>query len=194
VGTFLQQSGAARTALTIETVAFVVGEFAQAVRRRRDARTADLPGELLFRAVFFAGILLLPIGAAVLPTAIVPGGPWVFALGAVATGAGVLLRWWSFLTLGGYFTVIVKTSTDQPVIDRGPYRILRHPSYTGLLFAFAGAGLMLGNWPGAVGAVALILVGLVFRIGREERALVEALGEPYRTFAAGRARLIPFVW
>ncbi|WP_238384870.1 methyltransferase family protein [Segeticoccus rhizosphaerae] len=77
---------------------------------------------------------------------------------------GLLLRWWSFATLGRYFTTVVKTSADQVVVSRGPYRALRHPSYTGLLAAFLGCGLMLGNWvgcgasflPGATGPFRLV--------------------------------------
>jgi protein-S-isoprenylcysteine O-methyltransferase Ste14 len=89
---------------------------------------------------------------------------------------------------------VVKTSDDQPVVQRGPYKVLRHPSYTGLLLAFAGCGLMLGNWVSTVGAVALVLVALTYRLRIEERALTEALGDRYREFAASRARLIPYVW
>ena len=86
------------------------------------------------------------------------------------------------------------TSADQPVVATGPYRILRHPSYTGLLFAFVGCGLMVGNWVSAIGSVALVLTALVDRIRVEERALDAALGDRYRDFAARRARLVPYVW
>jgi protein-S-isoprenylcysteine O-methyltransferase Ste14 len=107
---------------------------------------------------------------------------------------GLMLRWWSFASLGKYFTVVVKTSENQPVVDRGPYRILRHPSYTGLLLVFAGAGLMVGNWLSVVGAVVLVLTALIHRLRIEERALTAALGSRYREFAASRARLIPYIW
>ena len=94
--------------------------------------------EAVFRAMFFSGILLLPAGRAVAPGAVIGGGVWPFALGVVIGWLGLLLRWWSFVSLGKYFTVVVKTSEDQPVVERGPYLVLRHPSYTGLLLAFAG--------------------------------------------------------
>jgi protein-S-isoprenylcysteine O-methyltransferase Ste14 len=107
---------------------------------------------------------------------------------------GLLLRWWSFVSLGKYFTLVVKTSEDQPVVDRGPYRILRHPSHTGLLLAVAGGGLMLGNWASSAGATGVGLAALLYRLRIEERSMEAALGDRYREFAASRARLIPYVW
>ena len=98
------------------------------------------------------------------------------------------------MSLGKYFTVVIRTGEDQPVVDRGPYRVLRHPSYTGLLLMFAGVGLMVGNWLSVAGAVVVVLVALIHRIRIEERALTAALGDRYRAFAASRARLIPYVW
>jgi protein-S-isoprenylcysteine O-methyltransferase Ste14 len=188
-----EHSNVARIILDISIGAFMVGEFWQAIHVRRGATRDNLRAEILFRVMFFAGILLLPIGRAVLPGAAV-GGVWLFALGAVIAWLGLILRWWSFVTLGKYFTLVVMTSEDQPVVDRGPYRMLRHPSYTGLLLAFAGGGVMLGNWASTVGAVGVMLVALIYRLRIEERAMTAVLGDRYREFAAGRARLIPRVW
>jgi protein-S-isoprenylcysteine O-methyltransferase Ste14 len=191
---YVEQASTAHLILEISVSAFFVGEFLQVLRVRRGATRSNLGAEALFRAMFFAAILLIPIGRAVAPDAVFGGGVWIFCLGVLIGWAGLLLRWWSFVTLGKYFTVVVKTSQDQPVIDRGPYRVLRHPSYTGLLVAFTGCGLMLGNWVSAAGSVALLLIALVYRIRIEERALDAALGDRYRDFATSRARLVPFVW
>ena len=191
---YVEQADWARSVLTISVGAFVVGELSQVRRVRRGATRTDLGGEVLFRAMFFAAILLLPRRS----------GRGARrrdrrrCLGLLPRGARRLARSSASLVvlrdLGRYFTVVLKTSEDQPVVDRGPYRVLRHPSYTGLLLAFAGCGLMLGNWVSAAGSVALLLTALVHRIRIEERALTAALGDRYRTFAAGRARLVPFVW
>ncbi|WP_213004628.1 methyltransferase family protein [Paractinoplanes toevensis] len=189
-----QLSSPARTAFVVAAAAFAAGELVQAFRLRRGAASADLPAEIAFRLLFFAAILMLPIGRAVSPGAVIGGGGPVFTLGLTVGLLGLLLRWWSFATLGSYFTVVVKTSEDQTVVDRGPYRVLRHPSYTGLLLALAGAGVMWGNWLSAAGAVTLTLVALLYRLRIEERALTAALGDRYREFAATRARLIPYIW
>jgi protein-S-isoprenylcysteine O-methyltransferase Ste14 len=88
----------------------------------------------------------------------------------------------------------VRTSSDQVVVARGPYRFLRHPSYSGLLLALFGCGVMLGNWVGATAALAVLLAAVLHRIRLEERALLAGLGDAYREFAESRARLVPFVW
>lgn len=192
---YLEQAGGAmRAVLGVGIGAFVVGELTQTLRRRRECGRVDIMAEAAFRVAFLAGVLMLPLGRAIVPGAVIGGGAWVFAAGAVVGWCGLLLRWWSFATLGRYFTLVVKASGDQPVVDRGPYRYLRHPSYAGLMLAVAGCSVMLGNWVGAVASVVLVAAALVFRIGREERMLVAALGEPYRAFASTRARLVPFVW
>jgi protein-S-isoprenylcysteine O-methyltransferase Ste14 len=189
-----EMSNPARVVFFVSAGAFFAGELVQAFRSRHGATRANVRAETVFRVLFLAAILLLPLGRAVAPAAVIGGGVYVFGLGVVLGWFGMLLRWWSFVSLGKYFTVVVETSADQPVVTRGPYRVLRHPGYTGLLLAFAGAGLMMGNWLGAAGAFVLLLAVLIHRVRIEERALTAALGDRYREFAASRARLIPYVW
>ena len=184
----------ARVVFFVSVGAFSAGELLQALHVRHGGTRVSVRAEVAFRAMLFSGILMLPAGRAVVPSATIGGGVSLFAMGVAIGWLGLLLRWWSFVSLGKYFTVVVKTSADQPVVERGPYRVLRHPSYTGLLLAFAGGGLMLGNWVSTVGAVGLVLIALVYRLRIEEQALSAALGNRYREFAAGRARLIPYVW
>lgn len=190
---YLEGETWARLVFGISVAAFVVGEVSQAFKRRPGASRADLRGEVLFRLVFFAAILVLPLARVVAPRAVLPGAA-PFLLGVVVGWLGLLVRWWSFATLGRYFTTVVMTSPEQVVLSRGPYRVLRHPSYTGLLLAFLGGGLMFGNWAGAGASVLLLLLALVGRLRREERALADALGEAYLDFARHRARLVPFLW
>ena len=191
---YVQQVAAAGVVLEVSVGAFVAGEISQVWRGRRGSTRADVFAEVAFRAMFVGAILMLAAGHAVAPDAVVGGGAWGFGLGTVIGWLGLLLRWWSFVSLGRYFTLVVGTSEGQPVVDRGPYRVLRHPSYSGLLVAFLGGGLMRGNWVGAAGSAAVLAVALVYRIRVEERALDAALGNAYRDFAARRARLVPFLW
>jgi protein-S-isoprenylcysteine O-methyltransferase Ste14 len=191
---FEDLSNPARIVFVVSIGAFSAGELVQAFRLRRGATRVDVRTEAFLRLMLFGSIVMFPLGKAVAPGAVIGGGVFLFALGVVIGWAGTLLRWWSFVTLGRYFTVVVQTSADQPVIDRGPYRFLRHPSYSGLLLIFTGVGLMIGNWVSTAGAVILILIALIHRLRIEERALNATLGDRYRDFAASRARLIPYVW
>ncbi len=198
--TDFQQSQASAAVLLITVVAFAIGELAQAVRGlpqarvRHGSRHADLRGEVVFRLVFLTGILLLPLAESIAPGAAIPGDPMAFVVGVVVAWLGLLLRWWSFLTLGRYFSFVLTTSPEQTIVDRGPYRVLRHPSYTALLLAVLGCALMVGNWVGLVTSSVAVVAAIVYRIRIEERALTETIGERYRDFATSRARLVPFVW
>jgi protein-S-isoprenylcysteine O-methyltransferase Ste14 len=137
-----------------------------------------------------AGVVAGDAGAGDLSGALWP----LFVAGIALMIAGIALRQWSVVMLGGSFTVVVRVREGQEVIDTGPYRFVRHPSYTGLLITCAGYGLALGNWISILCALLVPLAGTVVRIHVEERALLEGLGEPYRRFAEGRKRLVPGVW
>ena len=118
----------------------------------------------------------------------------LFAAGILVMVSGVLLRQWAIFTLGSYFTVDVRVRSDQQVIDRGPCRFVRHPSYTGLIVFFVGVGLALTNWASLIVLAVVPTAGLLVRIRAEERALSTGLGDDYRRYAAGRPRLFPGIW
>src|SRR2546421_3908503 len=118
---------------------------------------------------------------------------FVFA-GVVLFVAGLLLRWWSVITLGRFFTVDVTIEKDHALVERGPFRIVRHPSYTGVLLAFVGLALSLRNWAALL--VILIPIGAAFihRMNVEEDALSRALGPRYAEYMKRTKRLVPFVY
>jgi protein-S-isoprenylcysteine O-methyltransferase Ste14 len=118
----------------------------------------------------------------------------IFIIGLAIVILGMALRRWAVLTLGQFFTVQVQVRSGQTVVDTGPYRWVRHPSYTAITMSFVGIGVALENWLSLLVLIVVPTIGLVIRIRVEERALLEALGEPYREFSATRARLIPKVW
>ena len=190
----LQQLPTGGEALLVTVVAFAIGELTRVRRVRRGARNVDLRAEVVFRLGFLAGILTLPLARSVAPGAQIPWPEAAAVVGVVVAWLGLLLRWWSFRALGRYFTLVLQTSPDHAVVDRGPYRVLRHPSYTGLLLVVLGCALMIGNWVGVLACSACVGAAMVYRIRVEERALTQALGAAYLDFAATRARLVPFVW
>jgi len=120
------------------------------------------------------------------------GGNWQLGIGALL--GGLVLRGWSFKVLGEYFTHTVMVSSDQPVVATGPYRVLRHPSYTGIILIATGIGLAAANWADLAGLLLITLPPLLWRIHVEENALKATVGDRYRTYAASHKRLVPLVW
>ena len=96
--------------------------------------------------------------------------------------------------MGGFFTVDVRVHPGQTVVERGPYRWVRHPSYSGLLIFFVSLGLALSDWLSVIVLAVLPTAGLLVRIRSEERALLAALGDDYRRYAATHRRLFPGIW
>ena len=107
---------------------------------------------------------------------------------------GVALRWYSIFYLGRFFTVDVAIAQKHELIDTGPYRFIRHPSYTGALLAFAGFGLALGSWLALLCLLLPITAAFLWRIRVEEQALSEALGDAYGQYMRRTKRLVPFVY
>jgi protein-S-isoprenylcysteine O-methyltransferase Ste14 len=173
-------------------VIWLVLEVSQSVKRRPEGVNADQGSRFVLRFASIVGVGLAIVfsrgAGAIRPTAV---ADWV---GLCLLWSGIAVRLWSFRTLGRYFTFTVQTSSDQPVITAGPYRVVRHPSYAGMLLAVMGLGLLIANWWSFISLTAAVACGLVFRIRVEERALLRDLGDDYRSYASTRKRLVPFLW
>lgn len=114
--------------------------------------------------------------------------------GAAAMAAGLALRTWSMRMLGNSYSRTLRTSDDQVVVDRGPYRAVRHPGYLGSLLVWAGFGLTAGSAPAAAAVGGLMGEAYRRRIEAEERMLRSRFGDAYARYAERTWRLIPFVW
>jgi protein-S-isoprenylcysteine O-methyltransferase len=104
------------------------------------------------------------------------------------------LRWWAIITLGRFFTVDVTIEKDHELVERGPFRVVRHPSYTGVLLVFVGLGLSLGNWAALLVILLPIGVAFIHRMNVEEDALTGALGAHYTDYMRRTKRLVPFIY
>ncbi|MCU1415089.1 MAG: putative methyltransferase [Microbacteriaceae bacterium] len=175
--------------------AFVVGELVLAVRSRLNRGGQRVRGwGQLTTVVGIDGSILAGLAFGVRGVGPLPL-PWIFFVaGLIAMLAGIVLRQWAIITLGRFFTDNVRVHSNQTVVDRGPYRWVRHPSYSGMLLFFAGLGLAMASWPALIVLVVVPTTVLVWRIRIEERALVTSAGDDYLKYAGRRKRLIPGVW
>ncbi len=185
---------AAHVMLIAVGLVWVAVEVRQSRVVRAEADRADRGSLLVVVFAIGAGFVAATVVARHLPAAAMPQSAVLGWIGSLLVVTGIVLRIWSIRTLGRYFTFTVQTSHDQSVITTGPYRVIRHPGYTGLLLVSAGIGLLLANWLAALVVVGAAAAGLIYRITVEERALLRDLGPAYREYAATRKRLIPFVW
>ncbi len=117
-----------------------------------------------------------------------------YPFGVALFFTGLCVRWYSIYYLGRFFTVNVAIASDHKVIDTGPYRYIRHPSYTGALMAFSGFALCLSNWLSIFIIVLPVCAVFLYRIRIEEAALHAGLGEAYNDYCKRTKRLIPAIY
>jgi protein-S-isoprenylcysteine O-methyltransferase Ste14 len=135
------------------------------------------------------------VAASATSSAALPWHPLVsIVLGLVLVAIGLIVRLWAARTLGDFFTRSVVIRDRQRIITVGPYRLVRHPAYLGLLISIVGLGLTLGSWLSVAIIATGSLLASVARIKAEEMALKAALGEQYCEYELTRKRLIPGVW
>jgi protein-S-isoprenylcysteine O-methyltransferase Ste14 len=177
-------------------ILWIVPEFIVSKRRAPKLSSKSDRGSLLVvMLLLWIGITADFVLSFRLPQAAIRSGRVpVFFVGIGLMFAGMALRLYSISLLGRYFTFEVAVHTDQPVIETGPYRYIRHPSYSGALITVAGLGLALGNWAGLIVLLGCMLAAYSYRIPIEESALVAVLGAPYEKYMRRTFRLIPYIF
>jgi protein-S-isoprenylcysteine O-methyltransferase Ste14 len=187
------------TAASIFFVVYVVWLLSELVvggiiphSRRRGApiRYEDKSSRPLISLSMFVSLVIAFLfassGIASLPS-------WAFYLGIGLMIAGIVLRQWSIAVLGRYFSRTVGVQEGQAVVDRGPYRLVRHPAYTGSLLTIVGLGFVLQSWGAVLVLIAFFGVAFGYRIHVEEEVLTSKLGDEYVAYAKRTKRLIPYV-
>ncbi|QNK02261.1 methyltransferase family protein [Dyella telluris] len=104
--------------------------------------------------------------------------------------ASVAIACWSRHLLGENWSATVQLKDNHQLITRGPYGLIRHPIYTGLLLLFLGNAVLVGDWRGLV-AVAIVFASFWRKLRLEERWLSELFGEVYRQYKGRTSALIP---
>ena len=159
------------------------------------AEKATLQDAGTFRALIVGSPLSLFVAgaAAYLPWFIIPNSTVAVAVGIALIVAGAILRRACLYALSASFTGVVIVKEGQEIIQTGPYRFIRHPSYTAAFLMFSGVGIALESWL----SVAILLLAHFYLYGRrvvvEERALVQTLGSAYSDYMRRTKRFIPFV-
>jgi protein-S-isoprenylcysteine O-methyltransferase Ste14 len=122
-----------------------------------------------------------------------PRAEWTFVVGALLTAAGLLFSVWARVHIGRNWSGIVTIKEDHELVTSGPYAIVRHPIYTGLLLGFIGSALARGEWRGVL-AVAIVLVALWRKLRVEEQFMQQQFGDAYRQYASRVPALAPRIW
>ena len=162
---------------------------------RKDAAVTDHGSLIVLLALLWTGLALNFLLAWLVPWAAIP---WqrtlLFLLGIGLILLGVAFRWYAIWTLGRYFTRDVAVSADQAVVQRGPYRLIRHPSYSGTFLTMLGVGLAMTNWASLAALLVCVFLGHFYRVRIEEQALIRAIGQPYVEYMRHTKRFIPLVF
>ena len=156
-----------------------------------DRKSTRLIGGAFLISLFV--LLLTPIlnriqrGRSSIPSA----GGWA-GLGLMLGGIG--LRAWANTILGAFYTRTLRVTEEQQLIQHGPYRLLRHPGYTGSIPLWIGAGLASMNRVSAATIAIVTASAYIYRIKAEEFMLEQTFGSAYRAYQRGTWRLFPLIY
>lgn len=176
--------------------AWLISWLVAAVWSARTVARAPAAGRLLHSAFVSGGTVLIFAQPALLASIEKPLYPqigWVGWAGAALTLAGLGYSWWARIHLGRLWSGTVTLKEDHSIVQTGPYRLTRHPIYTGLLLALTATTILRDTGAAFLG-FALLLVGLVLKLRQEERLLAEHFGHAYREYQTRVPALVPGIW
>jgi protein-S-isoprenylcysteine O-methyltransferase Ste14 len=192
-------AGSAMNASTLWTCLFwawTASEVAVAVAtrtKRSSGNTRDRGSQLILWIVIVASVTGCNLIRAIAPANMFGGAHWLKLASVMVLAAGLAIRWTAIITLGKSFSANVAIHESQKVHRTGLYRVVRHPSYLGLLLVFLAIGLHSRNWMAFAVALLPTTAALLYRIHVEEAALNQALSDAYAEYSRVTKRLIPGV-
>jgi protein-S-isoprenylcysteine O-methyltransferase Ste14 len=115
-------------------------------------------------------------------------------MGLIIMMTGIVIRYWAAKTLGVYYTRTLRIEDQHRVIEQGPYRVIRHPGYLGVMLLLIGGAMATTNWLPIIVTPVMMFIGYFYRIHFEEKMLQSILGQPYIDYMRRSWRLIPFIY
>jgi protein-S-isoprenylcysteine O-methyltransferase Ste14 len=176
-------------------IAFLLYWQIKAVDTKTTRRLEPIVSRILRILVFLIVIVLLSIPRIPLPWLYVqlwPSGYLPFWLGAAVTVAGLLFAVWAREHLGSNWSRSVTIKQGHELITTGPYAVVRHPIYTGILTGFLGMAIAISQVRGFI-AFVLIFLALWIKLRMEEQWMRSQFGETYATYARQTAALMPYL-
>jgi len=169
-----------------------IGALRSAPTITRESLASRL-GYGIFNVIGVALLFFNAVRGGAFSGAIYPGSLAVAWLGVILIGIGLAYTIWARLHLGNMWSAVVTVKAEHRIVRTGPYTITRHPIYTGLLLALLGTVLVRNTVTALIGYV-LIATGLVLKVRREERMLIDHFGADYQAYQQEVPRLMPRPW
>lgn len=176
-------------------IAFLVYWQIKAGKTKTTQRLEPAASRILRVFIFLLAIALLWTTRIPLPWLYLqlwPTGLWPFWLGAAVTISGLLFAVWAREHLGSNWSRSVTIKQDHELITTGPYAVVRHPIYTGILIGFVGMAIAISQARGFIVFV-LIFLALWLKLRIEEKWMRSQFGETYATYARQTAALVPYL-
>ncbi len=180
---------------TVLWIAFCIYWQIKAANTKTTQRLEPAASRILRVFIFLIAIVLLSIPRIPLPWLYLqlwPAGLWPFWLGVAVTIAGLLFAVWAREHLGRNWSRSVTIKQDHELITTGPYSVVRHPIYTGILAGFLGMAIAISQVRGFI-AFALVFLALLLKLRMEEQYMRSQFGETYATYARQTSALVPYL-
>jgi protein-S-isoprenylcysteine O-methyltransferase Ste14 len=183
------------TWLTVLWVAWVAGWLVAARWTAKTVARQPTASFLVQSILIGGGAVLLffrPSGPGILVLPLLPRSIWIAWAGVGLVIVGLGFTAWARVHLGRFWSSVVTLKADHALIRTGPYALVRHPIYSGLLLALIGTAIVRGTAAAPLG-LALMTLGVVLKIRQEERLLAEHFGDAYRAYHEQVPALVPRV-
>lgn len=176
-------------------IAYIVYWRIAARSVKTNQRLESTPSQAIRTVAILVAVVLMVLPDIPIPWLyrhFLPVGLACFWIGAAITVAGLLFSIWARVHIGQNWSSAVTIKQDHELITSGPYALVRHPIYTGLLLAFLGTAIALTQYRGLL-ALALVFFSLWFKLRLEEKWMRAQFGDTYIAYSRRTAALVPFL-